>query len=239
MGFTLIQKIFQIIRYPFHLAYFLSNSRKDMPILLSSLYPRLFENTVNTGFDKHYVLHTGWAARKLKKIAPKKHTDISSSLYFVSIASGFLKMEFYDFRPAKLGFNDLLSKEGNLLSLPFSDNSIESISCMHVVEHIGLGRYGDPLDIYGDLKAVKEIIRVTKKGGSILFVVPVGKPRIAFNAHRIYEYRQVKRYFKGCTLKEFSLIPDDDNDGMIVENPSSALINKQKYGCGCFWFVKK
>ena len=51
--------------------------------------------------------------------------------------------------------------------------------------------YLSPIDPEGDLKAVKELSRVVTKGGSLLFVVPVGKPRIQFNAHRIYSYKKI------------------------------------------------
>ena len=82
----------------------------------------------------------------------------------------------------------------DLTQLHFESESIESLSCLHTVEHIGLGRYGDPIDYDGDLKAIRELKRVVVKGGSILFVVPVGKPKIIFNAHRIYSYEQIINY---------------------------------------------
>ncbi len=52
--------------------------------------------------------------------------------------------------------------------------SIDRIdSCMHTIEHIGLGRYGDPLDAVGDQTALSELQRVVAPGGSLLIVVPV------------------------------------------------------------------
>ena len=89
---------------------------------------------------------------------------------------------------------------------------------MHTIEHIGLGRYGDPIDYDGDLKAIKELKRVIKIGGSIIIVVPVGKPKIIFNAHRIYSYDQIISYFNGFKLKEFSLITDSNKGGELLFN---------------------
>jgi SAM-dependent methyltransferase len=203
-----------------------------------NLYPILGEDTSDTGFDRHYVYHTSWAARKLKEINPKKHIDISSSLYFAGIASAFINIEFYDYRPADLYLSNFDSKRGDLLNLPFPDNSIDSISCMHVVEHIGLGRYGDPLDAKGDLKAIEQLIRVLALGGSLLFVVPIGNPRIAFNAHRIYTKDQILSYFDELELKEIALVPDDKKLGGMINNPNDEILQSQSYGCGCFWFVK-
>jgi SAM-dependent methyltransferase len=110
---------------------------------------------------------------------------------------------------------------------------------MHTVEHVGLGRYGDPMDYDGDLKAIAELKRVVKPGGSLLFVTPVGKPIIAYNAHRIYSFEQVQEYFEGFELKEFSLIPDDHAVGGLIINADPAMVAQQHYACGCFWFVKK
>ncbi|HCC08704.1 TPA: hypothetical protein DEP81_01845 [Candidatus Woesebacteria bacterium] len=242
MGIPFISKALQALKYPFQLMNFSVQSSKyrhDLPVPIGSIYPCLSDNTDNTGFDRHYVFHTAWAARKLVEINPKKHFDISSSLYFVAIASAFIPIDFYDYRPADLNLKGLSTKNGDLLKLPFKDSSIESISSMHVIEHIGLGRYGDPLDINGDKKAIKELIRVTKKGGSILFVVPIGKPKVAFNAHRIYSYAQIIKMFgDSCLLREFSLITDKEKDGGMLVNPPIQILNKQKYGCGCFWFTK-
>jgi hypothetical protein len=197
------------------------------------------DNTINTGFDRHYVYHLAWAARIVKEIDPKEHSDISSLLFFPTILSAFVKVNFYDYRPAQLNLDNLNSERCDLTKLHFESNSIESLSCMHTVEHIGLGRYGDPIDYDGDLKAIEELKRVVKVGGNLLFVVPIGKARIQYNAHRIYSYAQIKSYFDGFTLKEFSLIPDSAQQGGLIRNATEEQSNMQEYGCGCFWFIKK
>lgn len=202
-------------------------------------YPQLFDKTKETDFDAHYIYHPAWAARIVKQINPKFHVDISSSLTFSSILSAFIPVHFYDYRPANLVLSNLKSEKADLMSLPFPDNSVESISCMHTIEHIGLGRYGDPIDPNGDTKAINELKRVTAKSGNLIFVVPVGKPRIMFNAHRIYSYEQIISYFDGFELKEFTLIPDEALDNGMIKNSSPKLVADQKYGCGCFWFTKK
>ena len=107
---------------------------------------------------------------------------------------------------------------------------------MHTVEHVGLGRYGDTIDPDGDLKAIGELRRVLSPSGSLLFVVPVGKPSIEFNAHRIYSYDQILSYFSDLELLEFALIPDK---GGLFVNASKEMANSQDYGCGCFWFKKQ
>lgn len=216
-----------------------SQSARRFPKLTDILFPVVGENSVETGFDRHYIYHTAWAARKLEEYKPSEHIDISSSLYFAGIVSAFLPVHFFDFRPPNLHLSNLRTGSCNITNLHFPDSSIESLSCMHVIEHIGLGRYGDQIDYDGDLKAIKEIRRVTKSGGILLFVVPVGMAEIQFNAHRIYSPDQITGYFPDFHLLEFALIPDSPKDGGILINPSRDFINQQRYACGCFSFKKK
>lgn len=199
------------------------------------------EATPVTEFDRHYIYHPAWAVRIIKKLNPVIHYDISSALSFSSILSAFLPVKFFDYRPAKLELSNLSSNSSDLTKLSFDDNSIISLSCMHTVEHIGLGRYGDELDFDGDLKAMKELARVLKAGGCLLFVTPIGNiNRIQFNAHRIYNKNYIITIFNkfGLQLVEFVLIPEDSKDGGLVYNASEELLKKQSYACGCFWFTK-
>lgn len=196
----------------------------------------LNDATSITPFDPHYLYHTAWAARVLAATRPQKHVDVSSCLRFASIASAFVPIDFYDYRPAELRLSGLTPKHADMTALPFATNSIPSLSCMHVVEHIGLGRYGDPLDPQGDLKAMRELCRVLAPKGHLLFVVPIGgTARIQYNAHRIYTYPQLTEIFSELVLEEFALITDS---GDFIEKAHMHDAEMQKYGCGCFLFHK-
>lgn len=206
----------------------------------SDFFPCLYDNTTATGFDRHYVYHPAWAARIIKKNNPGKHIDISSTLHFCGILSAFIPVDFYDYRPADLHLSDLNSLHGDLMNLPFESDSVESISCMHTIEHVGLGRYGDPMDYDGDIKAINELKRVLAPDGSLFFVVPMGgKSQICFNAHRIYTKELVLNLFSDLELKEFAFIPEDGKDGGLIIDPAQQLLSTQHCGCGCFWFTKK
>ncbi len=216
-----------------------AKTKSRFPLREEDIYACLHDNTSYTPFDRHYVFHVAWACRTVKKVNPKVHIDFSSSLYFCTTVSAFVPTKFYDFRPAKLNLAGLDSLQGDLTKISFPDNSVESLSCLHTIEHVGLGRYGDPIDYDGDVKAINELKRVVKPGGSLLFVTPVGQPRIQYNAHRIYAFEQVKELFSGFELREFSLVPDSDEVGGLIQDADPGLVAQQKYGCGCFWFVKK
>lgn len=204
----------------------------------SDRWPRLDDDTGHLPFDAHYVYHTAWAARVVAQLRPAKHVDISSYTYFATLVSAFVPVDFYDYRPAAIELSDLTCAAADLCNLPFEDASVESISCMHTIEHIGLGRYGDPLDATGDLQALKELQRVVAAGGSLLVVVPVGKPRIQFNAHRIYDPTMIEQQLPELSLRSWSLLPDDSSVGLI-DNPDRELALQQRYGCGCFWFERR
>lgn len=242
----IIKKILSRIRFSVtfplilkdYIVFLSKDKKKRFSIPLWATQPILFENTPFTRFDTHYIYHTAWAARKVKEINASFHVDISSSLYFSSIVSAFKPVRFFDYRPAKLNLSDLTPGSADLLKLPFETASVESLSCMHTVEHVGLGRYGDPIDPDGDIKAAKELSRVVKEKGDLLFVVPIGKPRIEFNAHRVYSYDMVLEMFPTLKLKEFSLIPDNALSAGMIYNATKQESDLQNYGCGCFWFTK-
>jgi SAM-dependent methyltransferase len=212
---------------------------KKFTAKFNNIYPIFLDKTATHGFDRHYIFHTAWAARIVKKINPEFLVDISSSLYFSTIISAFVPVKFYDYRPADLSLSGLISKQGDLMRLPIDDNSLDCISCMHVIEHVGLGRYGDPIDPNADFTAIQELIRVTKPGGNIIYVTPVGKSAVKFNAHRIYSFEQILERFSGCEIEEFSLIQDDEIGGPIILNADPILVSKQSYACGLFHFIKK
>ena len=127
----------------------------------------------------------------------------------------------------------LTSVEGSVLDLPFADRSQESISCLHVAEHIGLGRYGDPLDPMGTVNAAKELSRVLAPGGKLLFSGPVGRPRTMFNAHRIQAPEQIRAMFSDLELIEFAGV---DDQGNFARRRMLSELTDCEYGCGMFLF---
>ena len=211
-------------------------SRVDgMKISNKDLKPMLRDKTIKTGFDSHYVYHTAWAARVLKQEGIKKHIDIGSHHYFATLVSAFIPIHYYDYRPMEITLSGLSLGKADLTNLDFDNNSLSSLSCMHVVEHVGLGRYGDPIQPDGDLVAMHELSRVLQSGGHLLFVVPVGKPKVCFNAHRIYNPAEVLKYFQGLDLIEFSIVTDS---GVYSRNTNPNDYIDQVYACGMYHLQK-
>lgn len=230
-------KLFFIL--PDYLLFIRKDTKKHAPVSLMTVYPRISDKTAKTPFEKQYVYHTAWAARCVQKNNPSKHTDFGSLLYFATLVSAFVPVDFYDYRPAEVILTGLNSKFADLMAINAPDGLFESVSCMHTIEHIGLGRYGDMIDPEGDLKAINELKRVTKPGGTLLMVVPMGKSQhTQFNGHRVYEYETFVSYFDGFTIVEFSYIPQTDDRGGIICNTEKSSIGNDSLGCACFWFRK-
>lgn len=206
------------------------------------LTPRLNDATTDTSFNKDYIYHSAWAARRVAAVSPDFHTDFSSNLYLAAILSAFVPVKFYDYRLPALNLPNLEIGFIDLTKLPFADNSIPCVSCLSVVEHVGLGRYGDPIDPDGDLKSIQEIQRVVKEGGSILLNVPIAEtPLICFNAHRIYSIEQILNLFEGYKLEDFLFIHRGSRYSKNTSDPTPdelAAYNNGKYASGCFHFIK-
>lgn len=198
----------------------------------------LGDNRQTSSFDRHYLYHMAWAARKIADQRPEQHHDFSSHLHFAPLVSAFVPTVLYEFRPPNLALDQLETAVADLTNLGIEDNALDSVSTMHVVEHLGLGRYGDPISPDADLDAMRELKRVLAPGGHLYFVVPVGKPRLAFNSCRIYGFEQIMDVFTGFDLEEFALVEDDERGGPLIRNADPSLVTKQKYACGCFHLTK-
>lgn len=205
---------------------------------LADLKPCLGDRTATTTFDRHYVYHPAWALRVLAETRPAEHVDLSSLLHFAAMASAIVPIRFYDYRPAPLDLPGLACGRADLLALPFADRSIASLSCMHVIEHVGLGRYGDPIAPEADRSALRELERVLAPEGTLLVVVPVGIERVVFNAHRVYDPATIVAALPELTLRSFAVVPDGPPEAGLRDDPDFSIARRQRYGCGCFRFER-
>lgn len=199
-------------------------------------YPCLTDRTIHTPFDSHYFYQACWAGRKLVESTPIRHVDIGSSVIMIGILSALVPTVYVDYRPLKAKVKGLTSMAGDLLALPFADKSAHSISCLHVIEHVGLGRYGDVLDPEGSFKAAREILRVLAPGGRLLFSTTVGRERVQFNAHRIFAPETVLSMFTGLELLDFAMVNDK---GVFLAQGNFANALSCEYACGMFEFVRR
>jgi Caenorhabditis protein of unknown function, DUF268 len=207
------------------------------PILFRNTYPQLFDNMPGVSAGGHYFYQDIWAFTKIHSSRVDQHVDVGSNVLFVGFLSAITNIVFVDIRPLDAPYlRNFKSTRGSILEMPYESGAIKSLSCLHVAEHIGLGRYGDPLDPLGTKKAAAELSRCLAKSGNLYFSVPVGKPRVCFNAHRIHSPSQILSYFPDLTLVEFSVYDDDNR---FIEKTDVKLFENCKYGCGMFYFTKR
>lgn len=199
------------------------------------LQPCLGDWTANTPFDAHYFYQGAWLARRIRESGISTHVDVGSSALTVSVISAHVETIFVDYRPLKASLSGLTSIAGNILDLPFANGSVHSLSCLHVIEHIGLGRYGDPLDPAGSLKAAIELQRVVSVGGNLFISLPIGRERLCFNAHRVHSPESTLKLFPQMKLVEFSYV---DDAGQFLEKVCIEEAVSFEYGCGLFHFQK-
>jgi hypothetical protein len=209
--------------------------RSDERVRAADLYPCLTDRTAQTPFDPHYFYQGAWIARKLAEHRPASHVDIASSVLTISVLSAFVPTTFVDFRPLPVDLTNLAARAGDITSLPFAAGELSSLSCLHVIEHIGLGRYGDPLDPDGLRKAAAELKRVVARNGRLYLSTPVGRERVCFNAHRVSSPGRLVGLFDGFDLASFALV-DDQGAYRPGVKPSDG--ENLDYGCGLFEFVK-
>jgi len=195
------------------------------------LFPQLGDWREVHELDAHYFHQDTWAANRIAELRPGGHVDVGSRVDLVGFLTALTDVTFVDIRPLQVDIERLTCVTGSILDLPFADRSLESVSCLHVAEHIGLGRYGDPLDPAGSRKAMAELQRVVAPGGHLLFSGPIGRPRVCFNAHRIHDPLAVLELFGELELVEFAVV---DDAGRFTRHRDPAAYRDLSYGCGMF-----
>jgi SAM-dependent methyltransferase len=243
---NLLKLILLTLRRPSDVIWFLGTyrqwQRRASPgwrASFSELKPCLKDRHDSAGSARgHYFLQDVWAAQRVFRNAAPEHIDVASRIDgFVAHVISFKPVRYVDIRPLSTAVPNLSWVEGNVCALPFGDQSLSSLSCLHVIEHIGLGRYGDPLDPDGWRLALAELSRVLAPGGELLIGTPCGRSRVVFHAHRVFDPRQIVEALPGLTLREFSLIPDNRAVGWLDGAPLDAAADLD-YGCGLFRFTR-
>lgn len=215
----------------------------DFP--LGRFYPCLVDRYAESGLAKgHYFHQDMLIAKKIFIDAPNRHIDVGSRIDgFVAHVAVFREIEVLDIRQLVSPVKNIQFLCCDLMGeLPESlIDSCDSLSCLHALEHFGLGRYGDPICLNGHLLGLRNLIRMVKPGGKFYLSVPIGPQRIEFNAHRVFSLRylidMVKDRFQ---VDSFSFV---DDQGSLHENIklSQEIIADSGgclYGCGILELTK-
>jgi len=189
----------------------------------------------------HYFHQDLLVANFINKKNPIRHIDIGSRIDgFVAHVASFRKIEVFDIRPLDESVHEnIIFKQVNFINSNLKNIS-DSISCLHAIEHFGLGRYTDPIDINGHIKGIENLIKMLKKDGYLYISFPIGlEDEIHFNAHRVFyplTICEIPIVKDNLVLERFDYVDDngDLNLNVSVENS----IGRTKFGCGIYTFKK-
>lgn len=209
------------------------------------LSPILNEHSSEAGVMKGNYFHQDLlVARKVFENNPVRHIDIGSRIDgFVAHVASFRAIEIFDIRPQVSSVKNITFSQADLTKL---DDKLreccDSISSLHAIEHFGLGRYGDPIDVNGHLKAIENIHAMLKPNGTFYFSVPIGPQRIEFNEQRVFSVAYLLRILSDkFKVVNFNYVDDDgdlsENAPLTDENIASNF-NCHWYGCGIFELKK-
>lgn len=194
-------------------AYFQSyaGSKLSRPSERLRFYPALGEPTATTEIDLYYFYQNAWAARMVTETQPANVVDIGSSTSFVSVLSQFVPTTFFDNRPIEVDLPGLSARAGSILDIPLGPGEAKFITSIGVIEHIGMGRNGDPIHPDGQWLAAMELDRVLAPGGKLALSLTAGPDCVAYNAHRIFEKERFLELFPRYGLA---------NEALFTPHPS-------------------
>ncbi|MDR2920967.1 MAG: DUF268 domain-containing protein [Tannerella sp.] len=219
------------------------NSAIDFPI--TKLRPCYADSVDDAGsLSFHYFFQDLFVAQRIFFNNPLTHVDIGSRVDgFIAHIASFREIEVFDIRPLEIKIPNVVFKQLDIMDENnIEKGSVSSISCLHALEHFGLGRYGDPINFDGFLAGFSNIANLLRKGGKFYFSVPIGPQRVEFHAHRVFSLsfllKMIVPYYH---IDMFSYIDDQNHfypDVELTENiiESNCICN---YGCGIFELTRR
>lgn len=212
----------------------------DQKFPVTSLFPILDEGSKAAGTASgHYFHQDLYVAQQIFRRNPERHIDVGSRVDgFVAHVATFREIEVIDVRPMVSRVPNIRFLCADLMAElpPHLVNATDSLSCLHAIEHFGLGRYGDPLNFDGHLLGIRNLHRMLRPGGVLYLSTPVSRQqRIEFNAHRVFSLpglqEIVQPWFEMTSL---SYVDDagDLHPGVNAETAAARDTFGLRFGCG-------
>ena len=215
-------------------------NHKEWPM---AIYPIFLDRNTDSASLGEYFWQDFLVAKQIISQNPRRHIDVGSRIDgFIAHLACVRNVEVLDIRPLSAKIENVDFTQWDITDPDPALNGVaDCVSCLHTVEHIGLGRYGDKLDPDGWRKGLKSLINLVAPGGGGLWLsVPIGIQRVEFNAHRIFDpitiiHAAGKLGMKLCSF--FYL-----TDSGFIESSNVArdveMLASKSYGLGIFFFTK-
>jgi SAM-dependent methyltransferase len=223
----------------------LADRQQQDNFTLGKFYPCLEDHDDESGMASgHYFHQDIIVARKILARDPVKHVDVGSRVDgFVAHVAVFREIEVFDIRPMSTTAKAISFRQLDIMApLPAElRDYCDSLSCLHALEHFGLGRYGDPIDFRGHEKALANLSTLLTPGGTLYISVPIGPQRIEFNAHRVFAPKTLPDLLAGpFSLESFAYVDDAGavHEGVDLGGPGSGENFGCHFGCGVYEFRK-
>jgi hypothetical protein len=211
---------------------------------VSSVYPILSDWSTQAGDASGAYFHQDMLiARRIYEAQPRRHVDVGSRFDgFVAHVAVFREIHVVDIRPMQSPIRNVCFIQADLMqSADVLAASTDSLSCLHALEHFGLGRYGDPIDPSGHLKGFRSLIAILKPNATFYLSFPIGRPVVEFNAHRVFGCRDVLTW-PGSELLQLERFDFVDDGGALHEDVAVDDIAGQCkdliHGCGIYTFTR-
>lgn len=207
-------------------------------------YPVLSDYEESAGSARgHYFHQDLLVASFINTANPNRHIDIGSRIDgFVAHVASFRKIEVMDIRALHdTGHENIAFMKADLMNMDSAGEKItDSISCLHAIEHFGLGRYGDPLDPEGHKKGFNNILRMLKDDGTLYISFPIGNStQVHFNAHRVFHPRDIFHWASDKNALKMTRFDYVDDAGDLHQNADIENSNLDlRFGCGIYTFKK-
>jgi SAM-dependent methyltransferase len=177
-----------------------------------------------------YFYQDTWAFERILLKKPYQHVDIGSHHKFVAFLSKITNLSMVDIRPLSLEMASINFIKGDILHLPYENETVDSLSSLCVIEHIGLGRYGDEIDPSGSEKAFNEINRILRVGANFYMSVPIEEiNKVYFNAHRAFN----EEYLLKTLLYNYQV-----EDRKYIYSTKFSDQKASGFGVGCYHLIK-
>lgn len=207
---------------------------------VSEVWPIMNDYTALGGTSSgHYFHQDLLVARYIYENNPKTHIDIGSRVDgFVAHVASYREIVVLDINETPETNHQKITFQKVDLMVDQALPKTDSLSCLHAIEHFGLGRYGDRLDPNGHIVGIQNMIRMLEENGTFYISFPISQnPRVVFNAHRVLHPHSILEWTKDdLELVRFDYVNDLGN--LINCGSKVDLTETLEYGCGIYTFRK-
>ena len=215
---------------------------KRMGGRIKILYPIVSDYTSENGTNSgHYFHQDLLVASYIYAKNPNSHLDVGSRMDgFVAHVASFRRITVLDIRSLQKSVHsniEYIQSDATSLNSSYK-KKFDSVSCLHALEHFGLGRYSDKIDPDAHIKGFKFLCDALESGGVLYLSVPVSiETRVEFNAHRVFDVNEPILWGKNnsMTLVRFDCV---DDHGNLHLNCNFIHASKQRFGLGIYSFKK-